>query len=627
MVGFQATDAGGNPVDINGVIRNEEGTAICSFKTSYAGIGRTQFKPQLNRKYKAEIEYNGMVNTYELPAVVASGINLKVQDEKGGKMFIMARNGPAKAEYQNIYLMAEMNNRIVYETEIDFEDYPSVKGHLITDSLPSGIIHFTVFNKDKMPLAERLAFVNNMEYLVQPQMEAVITNLTKKGSNSFEIKFADTLQRSLSVAVTDGSILNSDDKENIWSSLLLTNDLKGYVYNPAYYFRNRDDSTMLAFDNLMLTHGWSRFEWKKLLAKEYPAPAPADNHFLSISGQVLDAQGKSPVSGGQLNIYLESEDSSTQNYDVPIMAEGRFLLDSMIVNGASKFYYAYTNSQGKIRPVEIKLDAEKNDFATHFKDVKVRHWFVNEPKNSNSQELYSWIASDKDKVKELERVVLQSKTSKKPIEIVNEKYTTGVFRAMGKVNIDNVNQPAGDKSGNAMDFIRNRIQQVEVQGNRFVSRKNMSLMSGQKWAVDVVLDESPVNAVALRALRIDEIAMVKYYEAGFVGAGSGSPGGLIAVYTKRSDVAVAKPDKLEFFNYKGYSISRQFYSPDYSKPGLSEFADKRTTLFWNPDLYTDSESNKVQVNFYNNDSAKKYRVVVAGFDLNGKLIYGDKIFE
>ena len=244
-----------------------------------------------------------------------------------------------------------------------------------------------------------------------------------------------------------------------------------------------------------------------------------EEKFISVSGIVNEDNDKAPVNGGKLNIYLESADSSSQNYDVNIDNNGQFRMDSLVYQGNSKFFYAYSNSQGKQRAVKIHLDPQSISLSpSFFQTVSRKELASLEPLSGNeyAASQFQSVREGKDRVKELERVVVQSKSSKKPIEIVNEKYSTGVFRTMGKVNIDNINQPANDKSMNVIDFIKNRIQQVELQGNKFVSRKNFSLINGQKWTVDVFLDESPVNAALLRTLRADDIALVKYYDADFM---------------------------------------------------------------------------------------------------------------
>ena len=636
VVAFKAIDQWGTPVEVNGIIRTEEGTTIASFKTYHDGIGKVPFKPQSGKKYTADVETDAGKRTYQLPEVKASGINLKIQDERmqdgtKGKKFQLSRSEKDKALFESVVLVAEINNHIVYENEIAFEDYPSVIGHLVTDSLPSGILHFTVFNKEGMPLAERLSFVDNQEYVSNATIATTKISTEKRAENSIELSFPDAIQRSCSVSITDASGNSFNDNDNIWSRLLLTSDLKGYVYNPSWYFANHNDTTRQGIDNLLLTHGWTRFNWAKILANQFPEKKYSDEPFISINGIVMNDKNEL-LTSGRLNLYLEAEDSSTRNYEVPVDAAGKFRMDSLLFYGKAKFFYAYTDSKDKPRPAIVHLDADPlQKIMTGMPGNLMESVITRDINLAESKEevntRYGYVKSRLDEIKELERVTVYAKANKKPIDAVNEKYTTGVFRSPGKVNLDNINEPANDKSMNGMDYVKNRIQQIEIQGGGIVNRKNFSLISGQKWAVGIFIDEAPASVIQLRLLRADEIALVKFYEAGFVGVGSNFPGGALAVYTKERSNEDEKPDKLSFVEYKGYSISKEFYTPDYNnkemKPPLS---DNRTTLYWNPDVYTDTETKSLKLNFFNNDFSKKFKVVLEGFDAAGKLVHLEKVF-
>ena len=636
VVGFKAVDQWGTPVEVNGIIRTGEGTTIASFKTYHDGIGKVPFKPQVGKKYTAEVETVAGKRTYQLPEVKAAGINLKIQDEKmqdgtRGKKFQLSRSEKDKALFGTVVLVAAINNHVVYENEISFEDYPSVIGHIVTDSLPSGILHFTVFNKDGVPLAERLSFVDNQEYVSSGSIAATKISEAKRAENNIELSFPDAIQRSCSVAITDASGSSFNDDDNIWSRLLLTSDLKGYVYNPAWYFNGRNDTTKQAIDNLLLTHGWSRYNWTKLLANQYPEKRNYEQPFISISGTVMDEKNKEALENGRLNLYVEAEDSTTQNYEVKVNAAGKFRMDSLLFFGKAKLYYAYTDSKEKPKPALVILtDNTLAKLITVLPGTMLNNVMVRDINTTRSKEeintRYGYVKSRLDEVKELEQVTVHAVSNKKPIDIVNEKYTTGVFRSPGKVNLDNINQPANDKSLNAVDYIKNRIQQIEIQGGNIVNRKNMSLISGQKWAVGVFIDEAPATVLELRLLRADELALVKFYEAGFVGVGSNFPGGALAVYTKDRSNEDVKPDKLSFVEYNGYSISKQFYAPDYNNADQKHpVSDSRTTLYWNPDIYTDGETTSMKLNFFNNDFSKKFKIVIEGFDATGKLIHLEKV--
>lgn len=626
-LGFKATDQRGLPVSVNGTIQSEGDTTTTSFRTYHDGMGKLQFLPLPGKKYFAMIMIDGQKKSYTLPAIQRSGINLHVEDEKGGKLFQLTRSEVNKKDFETIFLVVQVNQHVVYENEIGFEDYLSVKGHLLTDSLPSGILHFTVFNKAGLPLAERLAFVDNREYKAPATVEPVKTVMSKRAENSIRLSFPDGIQRSCAITVTDGSIINSLSRENIYSRLILTGDLKGDIYNPAWYFLEKNDSAKQAVDNLLLTQGWSRFNWTKILSKEIPAGNKSDP-YLSVSGKVMDEKGKMPYTNGTLKVYLESEDSTTNNYEAVVDQNGAIRMDSLIFFGKAKFFYAYIDRNGKQQPAKLFLDEDKRQSKIEALPVETMisgfAWMSNPTPDAINQRI-QYTRTRKQEIIELEKVMLKAKF-KKPTDIVNEKYTSGVFRSQSKVTLDNINNPVNDKTINVVDYIRNRIQQVELQASGFVNRKNFSMSTGQKWPVGVFLNEVPTDIASLRSTRVTDVALVKFFEAGFVGVGSGSPGGAIAVYTKERFDGEQKPDKLEHVVYQGYTITREFYQPDYKAKDFKQPAtDQRVTLYWNPDVFFDETTTQLEFSFFNNDAGKKYKVIVEGFDASGKLIHVERM--
>jgi hypothetical protein len=344
----------------------------------------------------------------------------------------------------------------------------------------------------------------------------------------------------------------------------------------------------------------------------------------------MDENEKNLHTNGMVSFFVEGEDSTSQQLEAKVDGEGNFVMDSVAFVGRSKLFYAYSDKQGKARPAKVHLNdnqLEKNIqlIPAGMADMVIAKTASGIQGKDDINKRYRYSQTKLDDVKELEKVVVEAKSGKKPIDAVNEKYTTGVFRAMGKVNLDNINDPANDKSMNVVDYIKNRVQQVEIQNGKFVNRKNISLMTGQKWLVGLFLNEIPTDMIQLKILRVDEVALVKFYEAGFVGVGSGSPGGALAVYTKEKFVE-NKPDKLEYVEYNGYSITIEFYSPDYKGVDAKRItADNRSTLYWNPNVFTDAETKSVKLNFYNNDYSKRLKVVIEGFDGTGKLIHLEKI--
>src|SRR5690606_23657394 len=71
----------------------------------------------------------------------------------------------------------------------------------------------------------------------------------------------------LSMAVYRVDSLATLPDEDIYSYLWLGADLTGKIESPGYYFNSKEPGRTAAMDNLMLTHGWRRFNWKDIFHK------------------------------------------------------------------------------------------------------------------------------------------------------------------------------------------------------------------------------------------------------------------------------------------------------------------------------------------------------------------------
>ena len=86
-------------------------------------------------------------------------------------------------------------------------------------------------------------------------------------------------------------------------------------------------------------------------------------------------------------------------------------------------------------------------------------------------------------------------------------------------------------------------------------------------------------------------------------------------YTHRSFLNLAKG--LRVTHFEGFNIPSKFQMEDYSKiPPMEDF---RRTLYWQPDVKTDSEG-KAKVEFYNNSSCREMFISVEGMTPDGKFL-------
>jgi hypothetical protein len=66
------------------------------------------------------------------------------------------------------------------------------------------------------------------------------------------------------------------------------------------------------------------------------------------------------------------------------------------------------------------------------------------------------------------------------------------------------------------------------------------------------------------------------------------------------------------------SLPKQFYSPKYTVKSISTLPDLRSTIYWQPNIITDT-AGKATVSFYSTDKPAVYTIIMEGADLNGGI--------
>lgn len=644
VVGFKATDENGLPLDIKGNLTTADGLIVLSFTSSHDGVGSMEFRPRADKNYFAEVETSRGVKKFPLPGVLSSGVSLNIRDEKSGKKILFGRSRANDKTLDSLLLVAAIDGRIISENEILWDGYASAVTHLATDNLPSGILQVILFSKERVPLAGRISFIDNGEYRSVPSCKLE----EKNGEITADFIFPDSLTRNCSVLITANNPDPEPNDENIWSGLLLGNRFTEPVYNPAFYFQQEDKggdtSTHIkqrATDNLMLV-SQIRPQQTNDLANIAPAGKINDPFLINISGRVLSKPDQKPVKGGNLLLYFSGADSGLLCYTIPVSEKGKFVADSLNLVGRGKAYYSYKDKNGTELPVTAVLDSD----TTLKYIIRVLSAHNRSVKSPVTDEILVQQESGNPDAKQLDSVVVRA-SSKRPLDILNEKYTSEIFRTGGKIKIDNINSPPVDGSMNGIDFVLNRITNLGVQYGTFVNRRNFSLQDNKErniraqgpkttvagsmrfWEVGLFINEIPADITQLQSLRADQIAMVKFFESGAVGSGSQFPGGALAVYLKYENVIPPEKRNSGYFEYQGYSAAARFTVP--ATAAIAAQASQDTgdmpTILWNPALFCSADSNTLRVIFTKPPPGKKIKIVLEGIDGLGRLIHFDKVIQ
>ncbi len=628
LVAFKAINQEGLPVKVSGIIRNSDGEIVDSIHSVHDGMGSFSLIPEKGKGYLAIMEdASGQKKNFPLPKAKPYGVVLKVVKVDNNRSFFQVkRHVKDKEANNNFEIAAQIQGQLAYLASVDFKK-GYFSGLIPTETDPAGIMQITLFSEKAVPLAERLIFIKKKNAILDLSLSVDQESFDKRGKNSYTLQLPDSIQGNFSVAVTDADqVLKSPNQDNIISDLLLTNDLRGNVYNPSWYFHKQDSATKEGLKLVMMTNGWRRFKWKKILNNQFPdiqyAPEPDGLYFV---GRIQDKKGL-PVAGGKINILMRSQiDSSTRFMFGTAQDDGLFKIDHLSFIDSSVLYYKATNPKHKRKPVEVKFSKRvepveglsAKDLTSKklpFSDRLIHAIQLAEDQNKIDQ----MISNRSIRLKEVE---VKAKQKSKE-ETMDDKYTSGMFKSDNGYSFDLTDQPL--PYTNILDFLVGRVPGLQVR----TSDPTHPSVTWRGGTPGFFLDEIPIELDEISNIPVDNVAYIKVYRPPFMGSFGGA-NGAIAIYTRKGkDIKFRPGEGLNREKVQGYTRVKEFYSPDYSvKSDKDKLPDKRATLYWNPKLRADSITHKLNVSFYNSDLAKRIRVEVEGMTKSGQLVHVDTIMK
>lgn len=625
-IAFKANDQWGRPVKVTGKIVDQNQHYVDSLHVSHDGMGFFYLFPRHGESYTAKWEdESGKEYTTSLPRVKEEGVALKVEQIATRRIFYVTANNKTTASLKLIHVIGTMNQFQAFKVTKDISG-GTVRGVIPIENLPSGVLTITVFDSLWNPLAERITFINNEEYRFTAEMNVLHWGLNKRARNEIEISVPDSLTASFSVAVTDAGI-DSDSSENIISHLLLSSEIKGKIHNPAYYFSSTEVTVSQNLDLVMLTHGWRRFDWSKLIAGKYPViNYPKDTAYLSLSGKVYGVSPAQLRATPTIILVVSNKNNNSLNkmFFLPVDAKGKFEDPSFILFDTVNVYHQLSKS---IRDASVAYMEDK--LAAYRFRLPATGFFYNGIGDTTgfsrhfrlTEELRKALEQYKGKM--LENVTIKSRT-KSPLQLMDEKYTSGFFTGGDNYSFDFINDKSANTAVNVFTFLQGRVAGLTVSGNM-----QSPTLQWRGSPVSLFIDEVPIDVEFVSSINVSDIAFVKVFRPPFFGAPGGGSGGAISIYTRKGDdVQNTAGTGLSKASVTGYSPIKQFYSPNYSSfTKTNEQKDFRTTLYWNPQVFTTAGNNKAVLTFYNNDVSDAFRVIIEGMTMDGQLIHLEQIIE
>lgn len=601
---FRVVNKNGKGFSFKGIILNENHDTIASFSPYKFGIGSFSLKPQADVKYTAifldSLDQPFAVKT--LPLVHEKGFSMHLEDNPE---YLLVNVFSKPAINGNIFALVHTGNEIVFSTAQLILN-GNAQFIIKKNDLKEGISHIIIFDPNNNPVCERL-------YFTPPKPGLTLTAKSEKREYGNREKVHLTINQreleensDLSVSIYRKDMLSGTEEMDITSYILLTSDLKGNIECPSYYLGN-SDSVKHATDNLMLTHGWSRFKWDEILNKNYEykyipehtsqivyggitdirtgKPAPAIITYLSVPGKLFHLNCAISNSNGE--VYFEIPDHLSSD---KMLIQTDYTKDSVYrVNIASPFSDVYDSL---ILPPLVLSEKYKNPLENRSINMQLRNIYNNDKTNisvSDSVLIYG---------KPDETYYLDDFTRFTVLEEVLREYVTSVYvRKKGK------------------DFyfiVSNNLARIMTEGNPLVLLDGMPIFD-----VNEMMKYDPLKIQRLDVLKEEYYLKILKFQ------------GIVSFITYNGDMPDLNLNShVQSFDITGLQDNKEFFSPKYetSEQVESHLPDFRDLLYWNPSIKPDRNGN-FNTDFYTSDQKGKYVIITQGLSENGKSGFTSSEFE
>lgn len=598
-VAFKVTAQNGKGVDVKGAILGQHNDTLVKFKSFKFGMGNFIFTPAANTTYKAVINIAGSKPIIrELPAANPQGYVMQLKDDGNTQLTVTVQGTAGKNG--NIYLFAHTGRAIAHALAAVMNN-GSASFVLDKKALGGGISHITVFDSDKRPVCERLYFTRpSPQLLISAGTDQQQYNIRQKVDVDITAKDAggNNLNANLSMAVYKTDSLQEADQSNILNYLWLSADLKGNVESPEYYFNNTRPEAGEAADNLMLTQGWSRFDWDDVLRNKQPEFSFLPEYFGHIiTGKIVNTITGMPAN--KILTYLAIPGKRVQMYTSLSDSLGNLRYNTKDFFGTNEII-AQTNQQ---------VDSTyRIDILSPFSELYGKTAFTQFQYSSGMRaaleerslgvqvlNIYSGFNIKRFYDEPIDSSAFYGKPYKTYKLDDFTRFTTMEEDLREYVAEDNIVKSKG----------RFRIKVISDQG--FLAGDPLMLVDGVPiFNVDKIIAVDPLKVRKL------EVIPSRYYY------GNSESEGIFSFTTYKGDLGGIELDPLTIvMDYEGIQLHRIFYSPVYDTPEkeASRIPDGRNLLFWSPDV---EARGKASVTFYTSDQKGKFVGAVQGITSNGQ---------
>ena len=270
----------------------KDGELLLESRPQHQGKGIFTITPEHGAEYHAEVFIDTPENgrkkfSFNLPVPEEEGVAIKVTESADSLEIEIKNNFEAGRELGIVILHS---GAMGYYRKLAAQPGSCVIA-VPKNGLPEGVSRAVVFT-DSIPLAERQFFVMH-DSPGKDDMSTVKLRVQANGYHPDNLSPAPGEKITVKIGREDGtpfkpgtnlslSVSDANAGEgtsyshSLYTYLLLGSELKGYIPDAAQYFDTKTEDRKTKLDLLMLTHGWTSYDWSMLTRNRIESMQPIE---------------------------------------------------------------------------------------------------------------------------------------------------------------------------------------------------------------------------------------------------------------------------------------------------------------------------------------------------------------
>lgn len=640
QVAFKAESKNEGNIQLSGTLYTKEGQEITSFETLHDGMGAFEYTPSALPAI-AKVNFQGKQYEFTLPKALPSGYILKVGNNAGAISVTVSCNAATPQDTLAVFI-SHQGRPHAYQL-IHCQANKPQQFTVLSRKLPAGVLQISLLNRAGNTLCDRFIFASPRAPLqISPKglKEIYAPYAPIRCELQLNNAIGEPIPGKLSVSIRDA--VRSDYMEydnNIFTDLLLTSDLKGYIHQPGYYFTESSLRKQKELDILLMVHGWRKYDMTQQIGISPFTPLQLPESQLVLYGQVKSTILKNKLKDIALSVMVK-RDAEIITGQTVTDENGHFSIPLEDFEGSMEAVIQ-TRKVGKERNKDASILIDRHfspaTRAYGYKELhpewgNIAHW---------QQEAEKFDSLYMDSIRRVDWLYLLDEVE---IKSKRRRQSTNMATKINEQSIDayyDIRQAVDQLRDNGK--VLTTIPEVMEKLNPlfYWDRSNDNCTYRQK-PICYIMDNKILSSTEVNMMltEIDGLASI------IISKGTGGIDDEIIQNSKMSDsndIDVTELDKYSIFYLiplprhdvlnkhetaalgtrqtvmQGYTPALEYYSPAYiDKELYMDKADKRRTLYWNPTVQTD-ENGKAVIECYNNQYSTPLIIQAETMSNDGKI--------